>query len=262
MFQYECPECGNPVKLAQPAAPGKKIRCPVCQAAFAPRSEAIPLAEGPPARAAKPVAARPAAAKPAAPVAARPVRPNVVEEADDPNDVTPYGVLKESEEEKRLAEKNKPKFTEVADKFKKSARGPAQALLVLPTNLLVAEGALTSIVGVAAVIIGLWPLIFTDAPPSDEEIAEQLVTVFAGLVLFVWGALICLGASKMQALESYAWALAGAVLGILPLLAGIFAIVALRDPRVIAGFEEVEGAIDEDEDGEKDEDEDEEDEDD
>ena len=31
---------------------------------------------------------------------------------------------------------------------------------------------------------------------------------------------------------------------ILPLLAGIFAIVALRDPRVIAGFEEMEGAVD------------------
>ena len=37
-----------------------------------------------------------------------------------------YGVVKESEEEVKEAAKNKPKFTEVQDKFKKSARGPAQ----------------------------------------------------------------------------------------------------------------------------------------
>ena len=167
---------------------------------------------------------------------------------ENENDVTPYGVVQETEEEKRLAAKNRPTFTETHDKFKKSARGPASALLVLPTNLLVAEGALTGIVGVLAVVVGLFPLVFSDAPPSDEEIAEQVVIIFGGLVAFVYGALICVGASKMHSLESYAWAMIGAVLGILPLLAGIFAIVALRDPRVIAGFEEVEGAIDDEED--------------
>ena len=258
MFQYECPECGNKVKLAQSAVPGKKLRCPVCEATFAPQGETIVLADQPKARpvAAKPTAARPAAVKP---VAAQPARPAIVVDEND-NDVTPYGVVQETEEEKRLAAKNKPTFTETHDKFKKSARGPASALLVLPTNLLIAEGALTGIVGVAAVVIGLWPLVFTDAPPSDEEIAEQIVIIFGGLVALGYGALICVGASKMQSLESYAWGMVGAVLGIFPLLAGIFAIVALRDPRVIAGFEEVEGAIDEEE-AEKDEDEDEDEED-
>jgi hypothetical protein len=258
MFQYECPECGNKVKLAQQAVPGKNLRCPVCETTFTPRAETIALVEEPKARpvAAKPAAARPAAARPAAkPVAAQPpARPVVVDDND--NDVTPYGVIQETEEEKRLAAKNKPTFTETHDKFKKSARGPASALLVLPTNLLIAEGSLTGIVGVGAVVVGLWPLIFTDAPPSDEEIAEQVVIIFGGLVALVYGGLICVGASKMQSLESYAWAMIGSVLGIFPLLAGIFAIVALRDPRVIAGFEEVEGAVD-DEDEEKDEDEDE-----
>ncbi len=256
MFQYECPECGNKVKLAQPAAPGKKLRCPVCEASFAPRAETIPLADEPKARpvAAKPAAARPVAAKPAPPVAARPARPVVIDdEEEDPRNPTPYGVIQESEEEKRLAAKNKPNFRETYEKFKKSARGPATALLVMPTNLLIAEGALTAIAGVAGVVIGLWPLIFTDAPPSDEEIAEQVVVIFGGLVAFFYGGLICVGAYKMYTLESYAWAMIGAVLGILPLLAGIFAIVALRDPRVIAGFEELEGAVDdEDEEAEED----------
>jgi len=191
-------------------------------------------------------------------VSTPPVKPKP---EDDDDDVNPYGVLKESEEELRLAAKNKPVFGDIADKFKKSNRGPAQMLLVLPTNLLVAAGSLTAIAGVLAIIIGLWPLVFTDAPPSDEEYAEQLVIIFVGFVLLLWGCLVCLGASKMQSLESYAWALAGAVLGI-PMLAGIFALIALRDPRVRAGFEEVEGAIDEpDEDDEEDDDEQDEDDD-
>jgi hypothetical protein len=257
MYLYECPECGNKVKLAQPAVPGKKLRCPVCEATFAPQGETIALADEPKP---KPVAAKPAAARPTVkPVATQPpARPAIVEE--DPYDATPYGVIQETEEEKRLAAKNKPTFTETHDKFKKSARGPASAILVMPTNLLIAEGSLTGIVGVGAVVVGLWPLIFTNAPPSDEEIAEQLVIIFGGLVALVYGGLICVGASKMQNLESYAWAMVGSVLGIVPLLAGIFAIVALRDPRVIAGFEEMEGAVDdEDEDEEEDEDEDDED---
>jgi hypothetical protein len=177
----------------------------------------------------------------------------------DEDDVNPYGLAKESEEEKKLVEKNKPKFGEVQDKFARSARGPALGLLVLPVNLLIGAGSLACIAGVALVIIGLWPLVFNDASPSDEEYAEAIgFRIGPGVIAFLWGALICLGASKMQSLESYAWALAGAVMGV-PLIAGIFALITLQDPRVRAGFEEVEGAI-EDED-EEDEDNDEEDED-
>jgi predicted Zn finger-like uncharacterized protein len=261
MFEYQCPECHNRVVLEKEAAPGRQVRCPTCKGLFAPRAETIAMTDEPKKKGAK--AARPAAkaAKPAGPVAA-PARPHVVDD-DEFGAPVPYGVVKESEEEKRLYEQNKPTFTETRDKFKKSARGPASALLVLPTNLLVAEGAMTAIVGVMAVIVGMWPLIFTDAPPSDEEYAEQLVIIFAGFVGLMWGSFVCLGASKMQNLESYSWAIVGSVMGIFPLLAGIFAIVTLRDPRVIAGFEEMEGAVDDEPDEleEKDEVEDEDDDD-
>lgn len=269
MFQYDCPNCGSKVKLGQAAEPGQEVRCPVCRTAFAPRAETLGvIKEEQPARAAK--AARPTAAKAAKPtakpLAARPagpapapVRPNVVVDDDLDNDTTPYGVIKESEEEQRLIAKNKPKFTEVRDKFKKSARGPAQAMIVLPTNLLIAEGVLTGIGGIGLIIVAIWPLIFTDAPPSDEDYGEAILYGFIGLVALLWGMLVCHGASKMQALESYAWALVGGILGIVPLLAGIFALVALRDPRVIAGFEEVEGAIDDVDEDEQDEEEDDED---
>jgi hypothetical protein len=207
--------------------------------------------------------ADPRKAKPTAAAPKAPPPPPKKPADDDDDDVNPYGIMRESEEELKLIEKNKPTFGEVADKFKRSNRGPAQGMLVLPVNLLIAAGSLTGIAGVMAIIIGLWPLVFTDAPPSDEEIVEQLVIVFVGFVLLIWGGLVCLGASKMQSLDSYAWSLAGAVMAI-PMLAGIFALIALRDPRVRAGFEEVEGAIEDDEveeddgsDDEEDEDEDE-----
>lgn len=209
----------------------------------------------------KPRPAKPVA-KPAKPVAARPAAPPPPPPPIDDEPIGSYGVIKESEEELRLAEANKPKFTNLADKYKKSARGPAQALLVLPVNLLIAEALLTGIAAVGAVIVGLWPLVFTDAPPSDEEIAEQVVIIFAGLVALLWACIIAVGASKMQALESYAWAMIGAVFGIVPLLAGIFALVTLRDQRVLKGFAEVEGAVDDDDDEPKLKDDDEDDDDD
>ena len=204
---------------------------------------------------AKPVA-KPAAAKPAAPPPPRPT-----DDDDDDGPVGSYGVVKETDEEMRLAEANRPKFTNLADKFKKSARGPAQALLVLPVNLLIAEAALTGIASVLAVVVGLFPLVFTDAPPSDEEVAEQVVIIFAGLVGLLWACIVAIGASRMASLDSYAWAMIGAVFGIIPLLAGIFALVTLRDQRVLKGFAEVEGAVDDEDDGPQEKDEDDEDDD-
>ena len=137
------------------------------------------------------------------------------------------------------------------------------ALMVLPTNLLIGQGALTFIAGVVCFIAGIFPLVFADVEPSEEEYREQFGYMVLGLLTFIWGCLVCFGASKAQNLESYTWAWVGAVAGI---PAGIFAMVMLRHPKVIAGFQEIVGALDDDEDSDEekddeDDDEDEEDED-
>jgi hypothetical protein len=171
-----------------------------------------------------------------------------------------YGVVKDTEEELKEAKKNKPKFGAVEDKYKKSARGPAIALLVMPSNLLTFEGLVTAVGGIVLFVIGMWPLVFNDAPPGDEETEEAIVAMILGLSTFGWGAFICFGASQMQELKSYMWAMAGSVMGVLPLLVGIYGIIMLQNPKVKAGFEESEGGPDEedeDEDDEEDEDEDE-----
>jgi hypothetical protein len=255
MFSYTCPNCNEALVLDKAVAPGKKVKCGNCDFVFIPNKETFAVAKDPP----KP--AKPAAAKPA-PAAAAPAAPKrVVAEEDDESKITAYDLVQETEEEARAAEKNKPKFTNIQEKHKRSARGPASAALVLPTNLLIFAGVLTSIAGIAVILVYTWNLIFTDASPSDDEINDALPFVGLGVLMFFWGGLVCFGAFKMQSLESYSWALTGAVLGSIPLLVGLFALITLRDPKVIAGFKETTGGPEEDEE-EDDDDEDYEDDDD
>jgi DNA-directed RNA polymerase subunit RPC12/RpoP len=243
---YTCPDCSAKVKTAQEAAPGQKFKCPACGTAFVPRAETLAFKDDDSAPVKTTKAGKkltPGAAKPAAkPVAAAPAATAAPAKPHDEleGDTVAYGMMQESEEEKRLAQKNKPVFGSIRDRFKKSARGPAAALLVTPCNLLLAQGGLTAIFGLSSIIVGGWPLVFTDVTPSDEEIAEQMFWVFLGVICMVWGSIVCYGAVQMISLGSYSWAIVGAVFGLVPLLAGIFALTTLRDPRVLAGFAEPE----------------------
>ena len=158
------------------------------------------------------------------------------------------------------AEQAKVKFGEVEDKYKKSAKGPAVGLMVVPANLMTAAGLLVAVGGIVIFIIGMWPLVFNEAPPSDEEVEEAIMQMFLGLLVLGWGCFVCYGASHMSELGSYTFALAGAIMAV-PLLVGIYGVVMLQDPKVKEGFAETEGGP-EDEDGEKDDDDDEDDDDD
>jgi hypothetical protein len=188
--------------------------------------------------------------------------PETKKPAGDDDDVNPYGVIKETEEELREYDKHKPKFGDVNDKFKKSMRGPASAALVMPTKLLIAVGVIIGIASIVFFCIGFWPVVFTDADANDEEVIQAIVEMSLAFFAFVVGVLICVGAFKMQSLESYTWAIVAACITV-PLLVGIYTFITLRDPKVIAGFQETEGATDDDDDDlKKKDDEDEDDEDD
>ena len=267
---YTCPnaDCGVTLKTANPVPAGKKVKCPKCTQMFAP----VPAAAAPPSAPAagtfkfadddgkKKAASKPAAPKPP-PAPEKKVHPE--DEDDDPESVKRgYGVIQETQDEKDAMEKTKVKFGDaIEDKYKKSARGPAIALLVMPSNLLTGEGLLTAAGGLVMFVIGMWPLAFNDAPPGDEETEEAILMMLLGCMTFLWGALICFGASQMQELGSYLWAMMGAVMGVLPFLVGIFAIIMLQNPKVKEGFEESDSGAEEDEDKDKDEEEDDDDED-
>lgn len=245
---YTCPnpECGVTLKTATRTAAGKSVTCPKCKRQFVPEPDeragpgpgTFKLADDP---------------KPAAPSK----KPAVVDDDEDPESVKKgYGVLAETAEEKEQAEKNKPKFEDAQEKFKKSARGPAIALLVGPSNLQTAAGLLTCVGGLVMFVVGMWPLVFNDAPPGEEELEEAIVTMLLGVCTLFWGAMVCFGTSQMNELSSYPWAMVGAVMAVPLLLSGLYSIIMLRHPKVREAF--AEGDVLEDDEEKKDGDDDDE----
>jgi hypothetical protein len=262
---YTCPnpDCKANLKTPARVPTGKTVKCPKCTRPFVPEPEGgdspVPAGAGTfkfadePAK--KPAAKAEAKKEEAAPAPAR--KPFEDDDDESPESVKKgYGVIEETEAEKEAAEKNKPTFNETQEKFKKSARGPAQGLLVMPANLLVGEGLITIAGGILLFVVGMWPLVFNDAPPGEEELDEAVIYMLLGCVTFLWGAMVCWGASHMQELGSYPLAMMGAIMGLVPLLVGVFAIIMLQNPKVKAGFEEGSGGPDDEEEEEEEEDED------
>jgi hypothetical protein len=258
---YTCPnpDCGVTLKTPNAVAAGKSVNCPKCKKPFVPvPAEKEPAAAGTFKLADDP---KPAAPKPKA---------NTYDDDEDQESIKKgYGVVAETEEEKAQAEKNKPKFEDAQEKFKKSARGPAQAMLVMPANLLVLEGLITCVIGIVLFVgQGVWALLFNDGPLGEEEFEEAVLYIVLSVCILGWGAMICFGASQMQELSSYPWSMIGAVMGVAPGLVGIYAIIMLQNPKVKEAYaegdvlddEEEEKKDGEDEDDDEEEDEDEEDE--
>jgi len=243
MHQYICPKCNTELRREQPIPAGKKIKCPKCAHVFEVTAGKV---------VAKSVDTA-ADAKAAANLA-------LDEEFADRN---PYTVVDEQEEDEEMQrEKRRAASGLVRDRFKKSARGPAQREVVRPANFLMASGIFTCIGCLIFALVAVFPLIFKDfyspAPQegkkysetdkqvkpemTDEQWKELLIvrlSMLGGAIFgFIWGGLVCIGAFKMNSLESYTWAMIGSIMGIFPVLIGIWGIVTLRNPAVIAGFEE------------------------
>lgn len=270
--RYPCPECGAVLKPAKELAPGKKLRCPKCDHVFAPV----------PAETAK------AAVK----------KPKIDDEDDGPST---YGVSEDEDKaDEATKEERKKAMGPLKDRRPKSARGPAQAIVTKPSNQLLATATMFCVSSVISIVIILWPLVFAlerkpddDAPAhapkvkvlSPEEkkaraIQGAVVIAFAVLA-FCYNGFIAAGAVKMQALESYAMAMLGSILILLPfewgfaypafywfirlvigiageeyfwhfhlltiatiggwgVYVGIWNMMTLRKPEVLAGFQEEE----------------------
>lgn len=218
MHQYTCPKCKTVLKREQAIAAGKKIKCPKCQNVFAPQSGY---------------------------------------QGKDEEDMNPYVVKEDLEQEDLLKEeKQRAAAGIVLDRFKKSKRGPALARAIPPAGWLTAAGVLYGIFCICLFVVGLFPLVFKNyyldtpaykkmSPEGQQEYWERLVLwrslMMVGAVIgFGYASLICVGAFKMRTLESYGWAMTGAVMAMLSVffLIGLWAFVTLRDPKVVEGFAE------------------------
>src|SRR5262245_24476190 len=155
---YTCPKCGNLMKPAAPLPAGKKIKCKGCEHIFA-----VPAP--PPAAAAKKAAAKPAA------------ECGVAKKEDEYGKPTAYGVMKddaEAADKTVMAEKHRAVMGQIKDRFDKSARGPATAILVRPATFLIAEGVIVFFAALGYAFWAIFPLVF-ETRDNDSSKAGQIV---------------------------------------------------------------------------------------
>jgi hypothetical protein len=195
MPKYQCPECEAVLRRAEAVAPGKKIRCPKCEAVFA----AHPMPDDEP-------AAEPAVgyALAGAPVKAKPPE-------EDEENSNPYKVIKESDDHVSP----EIHLGSLRDKFAKSKIGPAMFKTVLPSNWLLRLGLISCIAATISFIYGLFPIVFCEATPLRPFIRPRVDMMGWATLKFAFGAVMCIGASKMHDLTSYTWAMIGSIMALL-----------------------------------------------
>ncbi|MSR52667.1 MAG: hypothetical protein EXS09_05190 [Gemmataceae bacterium] len=193
MAKYQCPECKATLRRAEAIAPGKKIRCPKCEAVF----KAVLIEEEAP----EDEAGGYAVAGVTAPA------PKPDEEEYDSN---PYSVIQESGEEG----KQQIQLGSLRDKFAKSKIGPAMFQTVLPSNYLLRLGLFSCVVATATFIYGVWPIIFCEANPLRPFIRPRVDIMYQASLMFAFGSIMCLGAARMQDLTSYTWSIIGSCMAI------------------------------------------------
>jgi uncharacterized Zn finger protein (UPF0148 family) len=160
-----CPECEAVLKSKNPMPDGKKIRCPKCATEFVVG-----------ARTAKPVAkAAKAKAAPAAPAKAAPVPARKpVDDDDDDDGGGTYAVSGGQEET------DAPVVSYAPDMSIKDLRGPAQEMVVIPTNYQLIVGAVGFLGWVVFLLLVLIPRVFPDPAMAKAKDAGPTVQFAKG----------------------------------------------------------------------------------
>src|SRR5262249_36630122 len=138
---YTCPECRVTLKPTKPFPPGKKVKCPKCGAIFA--------TPAPAARPRQAIKAAPASPAPPAQTSEEEGMVNAFQKAEAADDQF-------EEERKRAA------MGVVLDRAPKSKRGPAMAIVVAPSNVLMAAALINCLVHLFCACIWVWPVIFNE----------------------------------------------------------------------------------------------------
>lgn len=210
---YTCPECATKIKRSQPVEPGKKLKCPECETVFKIKGE------------------KPAAPKPEKKPAPAPVPSS--SKWDDDDGPANYAVAAEADTAESQEERDKA-FGPLRERFEKSKRGPALQIVVKPSNFLIMWGVIACICGAGTGLVATWDMIFVREvvetkkkglydvgdnktkfyQMSDDERNYRLIWLASGIGYFLWGAVVCAGASKMHEVEMYWLAFTGSVMAI------------------------------------------------
>jgi hypothetical protein len=183
-----CPECEAVLRPAKPLSPGKSIKCPKCGAGFVvpdeeeepaprPRTKAKPKAASARKAVAKKTSDKVTKKPGKADKAAAPAPKKDQVDDDEEGGSIAYGVAKEEEDEE-----NKPKINYAPDTSIKDLRGPAQAAVIVPTNMVTLAGVLGFIGWLGFLIIILIPILFPlDAESTDKAHPTEALDIFTGL---------------------------------------------------------------------------------
>jgi predicted Zn finger-like uncharacterized protein len=171
-----CPECNAVLKPAQPVPDGKRVKCPKCSSTFvAPGAapEVLELTEeGESAPKPKPkvkvVPAKATKAAPAKPAAKKKPAPS---KTDDDEEAGTYAVIKEPDNDE-----DKPEIDYAPDMSIKDLRGPAQGMVVAPSNQMTLIGAIGCLINLVFVLYCVWPFMFSEYILNHEEVLEEYYT--------------------------------------------------------------------------------------
>jgi hypothetical protein len=179
-----CPECETVLRPARPVAPGKKIKCPRCDTVFVAGGDEDE--DDPPPRKAASRKASPDKGRKPAPKAKAPAAKEAPKKpaGDDDDDGGVYGTVKEESEEEK--EEKKPKITYAPDMSIKDLRGPAQSIVMGPSNKLAVCGFFGFAGWLVLIVLLLIPALFpikTDKPPAVMKIGPGLAAVSGGVAV-------------------------------------------------------------------------------
>jgi predicted Zn finger-like uncharacterized protein len=164
-----CPECDATLKLAKAPAPGKKVKCPKCEALFVPSSEKD--AADDPDRPVKTAARKATGPKPKPKAAA--VKPEAKHDDDDDDGRSTYAVIEEDKpkEEDDDDDDDKPEIEYGLDETVKDPRGPCQVRVNRPAGLLMMCGAAGFIGWLIVLVIAIIAVFLPvqNDPGKDEQ---------------------------------------------------------------------------------------------
>ncbi|MFM7149927.1 MAG: hypothetical protein ACKO23_08805, partial [Gemmataceae bacterium] len=237
-----CPECNSSLRLSKPVPPGRKVKCPRCEALFSPGNPSPKTSpakkDPPPSRKEGQSVQRPSGKKPASNKPSPEKKPKQEEEV--------YGYIKDQSEEQKETINYAP------DLSVKDPRGPAIVTVTRPSTTLQFVGMLGALGWLVMFVILIIPTVFPLTPDAKElerikmekDRAERmgqkekekdgpkgpgffnvygydageyfLVLMIPMILLFVYSCLVVGGGIKMQNLESRPWGIFSSVLCMLP----------------------------------------------
>jgi ribosomal protein S27E len=171
-----CPECGKTLKPNKPLPGGKKVKCPQCGNLFV---TPTPAGDGGEAAKEKVPAGgprkkkEPAKAQPPVEDKAIPLKPLDPDEEDEGGIYSYVQDMTEEEEEK-------PDINYAPDTSIKDLRGPAQALVVSPSNWLIFKGFLGFVGWLGFLVLILIPVLFP-LPEEGEGEKKPIASIGIGL---------------------------------------------------------------------------------